>query len=188
MNATIHQAFGSPEKNWIEDSLEDNGNYLCKCSTCEEQFVGHKRRIYCKTCRPKWNLFLDDIRQPEEAYAYTGFEKFATLDWFVVKDYEEFIRAVAVRGMPEFISFDHDLADEHYTPPEYWTDYDSSKEYQESRQYQEKTGLDCAKWLVEWCLQWGYKLPDFYVHSMNPVGKDNIIAYLNQYKKHEQNV
>lgn len=48
----------------------------------------------------------------------------------------------------------------------------------------EKTGFDCAKFLVEYCMENNLKLPEFYVHSMNPVGKDNIVNYLNNFKKY----
>ena len=48
----------------------------------------------------------------------------------------------------------------------------------------EKTGFDCAKWLVDWCLENSLKLPDFVVHSANPIGKQNIQSYLYNAKKH----
>ena len=59
------------------------------------------------------------------------------------------------------ISFDHDLADEHYLK-------------QNSQEFVEKIGYDCAKWLVEYCMDHYLDLPKFYCHSMNPVGKENI--------------
>ena len=47
----------------------------------------------------------------------------------------------------------------------------------------EKTGYECAKWLVDYCIKNYYDLPGFIVHSMNPVGKMNIELYLNNFKK-----
>lgn len=47
--------------------------------------------------------------------------------------------------------------------------------------YFEKTGYECAKWLVEYCLDNDLDLPLCYVHSMNPVGKDNINNLLKNY-------
>jgi len=41
--------FDSP-KNWTEDYEHENGNYLCKCTTCKSGFFGHKRRVICKEC------------------------------------------------------------------------------------------------------------------------------------------
>lgn len=35
---------------WPEDFEHENGNYFCKCNTCDADFVGHKRRVQCKSC------------------------------------------------------------------------------------------------------------------------------------------
>lgn len=35
---------------WREDSHLENGNYWCKCVTCEADFIGHKYRVVCKRC------------------------------------------------------------------------------------------------------------------------------------------
>ena len=88
-------------------------------------------------------------------------------------------------GVPYMVSFDHDLADEHYTPPEYWDDYDKSKEYQDAQSYREKTGYDCAKWLVQYCMDNNKDFPYYFVHSMNPVGADYIKNYINNYLKQQ---
>jgi len=45
----VMPSFDSP-KNWTEDYMYENGNYLCKCSKCKEYFYGHKRRPLCKEC------------------------------------------------------------------------------------------------------------------------------------------
>jgi len=47
----------------------------------------------------------------------------------------------------------------------------------------EKTGMDCAKWLVDEANKKNIKLPIIYVHSANPVGTENIISYINNYYK-----
>ncbi len=68
---------------------------------------------------------------------------------------------IAKNGVPTYISFDHDLGEN--TP----------------------TGFDLAKWLVEKDLdQNGGFLPpdfDFFVHSANPVGAQNIQGLLGGY-------
>jgi len=105
-------------------------------------------------------------------------------DWDIVRSYDEFTQHITNNGLPELISFDHDLADEHYN-----TDamYDSEEKYNELYDsFKEKTGYECAKWLVNYCLDNKKLLPTFMVHSMNPVGKKNIIDLLENYKKHEQ--
>ncbi|SMO91840.1 hypothetical protein SAMN06265171_11235 [Chryseobacterium rhizoplanae] len=112
-------------------------------------------------------LFLDDIRYPIEAYHYTRQDIFLRNDWHIVRNYEQFVNRILEKGLPEMISFDHDLADlEQY-----------------SQEFVEKTGYDCAKWLIEYCMDNYLDLPQFYSHSMNPVGKENIISLLKNFKK-----
>lgn len=40
----------SPSRDWTEDFADENGNYECRCTDCEETFFGYKRRIVCKVC------------------------------------------------------------------------------------------------------------------------------------------
>jgi hypothetical protein len=115
-------------------------------------------------------LFLDDIRQPHDAFEHTQQTMFLHKKWEVVKNYNEFINWITKNGLPEFISFDHDLAD-----------YEISKEMQDTQVYTEKTGYECAKWLIDYCLDNNLKCPKFYCHSMNPVGKDKINSILEQF-------
>lgn len=126
-------------------------------------------------------LWLDDLRNPFLDIEGRVPKVKGTIEW--VLNYEQFVQWIEKFGLPDVISFDHDLADEHYTPKEYWHDYQLSKEYQESRDYQEKTGMDCAKWLVDYCIDNGVPLPIYYVHSANPVGADNIRGILDNYRK-----
>jgi hypothetical protein len=37
-------------RDWIEDAAHENGNYQCRCATCGNTFIGHKRRVTCKVC------------------------------------------------------------------------------------------------------------------------------------------
>jgi hypothetical protein len=127
-------------------------------------------------------LWLDDLRNPYINTEGRVPKENLIIDW--VLNHEQFTQWIEKHGLPKIISFDHDLADEHYTPEEYWCDYEKSKAYQDSKIYQEKTGLDCAKWLVDYCMDNNKPLPLFYVHSANPVGADNIIHFLENYKKH----
>lgn len=114
-------------------------------------------------------LFLDDIRYPVEAYHYTKQDIFLRKDWHIVRNSEQFVNRIVEKGLPEMISFDHDLADIHYLKPN-------------SDGYNEKTGYDCAKWLIEYCMDNFLDLPKFYCHSMNPIGKKNILSLLENYK------
>lgn len=130
-----------------------------------------------------YRLFLDDIRTPMDAWKYTGFDPYFNQYWKIVRNYEEFtdniLREYKKSNFPELIGFDHDLSFEHYSDM-----MGNAEEYNKlSKTFQEKTGMDCAKWLVEFCMNNDLKLPEFYVHSMNPVGKENIESYLNNFKR-----
>ncbi len=91
-----------------------------------------------------WKLFLDDKRTP------------TTAGWEIACTYEQAVRLIAERGMPQRIAFDHDLG-------------------------AEKSGMDFAKWLVESFLDDKLQIPDgftFSVHSDNPNGAENIRALM----------
>lgn len=114
-----------------------------------------------------YNLFLDDEREPN---------KFLNdiRAWVVVRNYSQFVEVITRNGLPNFISFDHDLADEHYV---------QSVDYS---RFKEKTGYDCARWLIEYCMRTAQPLPDWQVHSMNPVGRININQTLSAHREREK--
>jgi hypothetical protein len=100
-------------------------------------------------------LFLDDVRNPPDD------------TWHVVRSYVEFVAYIMSSGVPDVISFDHDLGrGEAQRRVGNWV---PRAEYKEL-----KTGYDCAKWLIES----GYNVKSWQVHSMNPVGAANIRKYL----------
>jgi hypothetical protein len=125
-----------------------------------------------------YNLFLDDFREPSDAFSYTKDTDFLKMKWSVVRSYEEFTGFIAesyeLGVLPELISFDHDLADDHYMHLQGNIPYDTLKE---------KTGYHCAQWLIDFCIEKGMKLPSFKVHSMNPAGKANILSLLQSFSK-----
>ena len=127
-------------------------------------------------------LFLDDIRSPKDGIGLvpSHMNKFYWAnDWNVVRSHDEFVEWIEKNGVPDFVSFDHDLADEHYD--EFMNLRDRSfEEYVPL----EKTGYESAKWLVDHCLDKGVGLPEYQVHSANPIGKTNIEGYLENAKKH----
>jgi hypothetical protein len=124
-----------------------------------------------------YRLFLDDVRTiamvpqlPQNA------------DWTIVRNYDDFVKVITARGLPSFISFDHDLADVHYASFEkFMKGAASYKELYEN--CKEKTGYHCAKWLIDYCLDNDKKLPLYFVHSANPAGRDNINGILNSFKQ-----
>jgi len=59
-----------------------------------------------------YNLFLDDVRGPEDAFNYMHLPVFNLADWIIVRNYYAFITLIEKKGMPEIIAFDHDLGGE----------------------------------------------------------------------------
>jgi len=133
-------------------------------------------------------LFLDDIREPQDAYFYTSNDLYRNANWFVVRSYNEFVRHIQNNGLPDYISLDHDLGDEHYISPKNYVNTETLKNHYEENvdTYTEKTGYHCAEWLVNYCLDNNEKLPRYFCHSMNPVGKEKIISLLNNFNKRNE--
>lgn len=94
-------------------------------------------------------LFLDDIREAPDN------------SWIVVRSFFEFKKYIDENGVPDIISFDHDLGKENggYCAVEY-------------------TGYDCAHYLINR----GLEIKEFIVHSANPIGKENIEKLLINWK------
>ena len=112
-----------------------------------------------------WTLFLDDIRFPEDVRYNYGLYKNVR----ICRSMDDAVWAVRQYGLPVFISFDHDLADEHYIVSD-----------------GEKTGYTFAKWLCDYIMDNNLRLPvgfGFFVHSQNPVGAENIRCYMNNFLK-----
>ena len=82
-----------------------------------------------------------------------------TIAW--VKGYDSFVEQVKVFGKDIsnwIVHFDHDLGGE-------------------------KDGYDCAKWLVDWCIENEFTVPDYDIQSSNPVGRENINSVFKSYWK-----
>ena len=130
-------------------------------------------------------IYLDDVRTPIDP------------EWMVVRDYDQFVSKVLEIGLEniETISLDHDLGvtamKEYFNnvSPNYTLDYNN---------IEEKTGLDCAKWLINHYLDNntnensrvskrinGIKFPTVYTHSANPIGSANIMGYINNFLMNE---
>ena len=94
-------------------------------------------------------LYLDDERVPKTSGP-----------WVIVRSFNEAVSYVSLNGIPEFISFDHDI---HSEP---------------------NTGYTFALWLIEQDLDGIIRFPSnfkFNVHSANPIGKKNIESVLKNY-------
>lgn len=113
-------------------------------------------------------LWLDDIRNPftmsdwllshSPDYWYEMVEGTHEVIW--VKNYDDFVTWIEMRGLPDEIGFDHDLGDGS------------------------KSGMDAAKWLVEYCMDNDVDIPDYFIQSANPVGRENIEGLIENFKKH----
>ena len=95
----------------------------------------------------------DEFRTIESIAKYTQKEFYLQHPWTIVRTFDQFKEYILTQGLPDIISFDHDL---------YITDKTES------------TGRDCAKWLLEYCLTNNMIPPKVYIHSMNTVGAKNI--------------
>lgn len=119
-----------------------------------------------------YHLFLDDTRNPKDV----TWIDLPLHNWVIVRNYEQFVETILKNGVPTTVSFDHDLANEHYQ--EYTIAHDPH--IGESRiryeKFKEKTGYDCAKWLANYCIDHSYQLPLYYVHTLNPIGFQNIVS------------
>lgn len=120
-------------------------------------------------------LWLDDYRDPYAELPGDG-------TWLVfspipgpyqivwVKSYYAFTNWIERNGLPDAICFDHDLGE----PPMGLTG--------ELKEMYSKNGYDCAKWLVEFCMDRNLFLPAYSSQSANPVGKENILKLLDNYR------
>lgn len=106
-------------------------------------------------------IWLDDIRDPTDArmdwLAYSPIGKKVEVIW--VKNLSEFKKWIIKNGLPDAICFDHDLGEN------------------------QPSGHDCAKWLVDHCLDNELTLPLWACQSANPVGKVNINRLLSSFLK-----
>jgi hypothetical protein len=123
-------------------------------------------------------LFLDDERIPSRV-SWVSLPK--GVDWVIVRNYEQFVDFIDSNGLPVFVTYDHDLADQHYSMTIEEVKQSSYEDVINS--YSEKTGYDCAKWLVQHCLKNDIKHPSYSVHSLNPIGKQNIESLINSYNR-----
>lgn len=94
----------------------------------------------------KYDIFLDDCRT-----CYS--------DATVCQNYHDFVKTIEEKGLPNHISFDHDLGEE-------------------------KDGGDCAQWLVNYCIKNKLNLPKYTIHSSNPVGKKEIVSIFETFEKY----
>ena len=104
-------------------------------------------------------LYLDDVRKPP-------------VGWTLVKTADQCI-SMLESGIVEQLSLDHDLAEEHYVE-ENWKFIDDNGYTGplDRKNYREKTGYAVVEWMIE-----NNVWPKLViVHSMNPVGRANMLS------------
>lgn len=124
-------------------------------------------------------LWLDDIRDPNEIYWKEWLDKRIevferNIVW--VKNYNEFVQYITEHGLPTVICFDHDLG----KPTEILNAFKGKKKARELES-KELTGYDCAKWLVEYCLDNEVNHITYLIQSSNLPGKINIGTLLSNF-------
>lgn len=129
-------------------------------------------------------LWLDDIRNPLEDnwLVFSPIDQPYEVVW--VKSYYDFVTWIKNNGLPTAICFDYDLGLVGHIER---VSNGMSKRKSKLLKPLEKTGYDCAKWLVEYCIDKSEKLPLYNIQSANLVGKENINNLLLNFKKHYNN-
>lgn len=117
-------------------------------------------------------LFLDDERMPSDV----TWVNIGSGPWEIVRSYAEAVAWVQQNGFPDHISFDHDLGYEAF-------DTDENGIVIVTDATPAPSGYDFAKWLIDFDMDTG-SMPEYFsftVHSMNPIGAENIKYLLNGY-------
>lgn len=120
--------------------------------------------------KPITVLWLDDVRDPEKYLSkkpdknsgalydnisfYNNFMQTYSPKFIWVKNFDEFTDYIEKNGLPDFVSFDHDLGKGL------------------------RKGAECAAWLKQFCKENGLTLPKFYAHSANRNGREAIHSIL----------
>ena len=122
-------------------------------------------------------LFLDDLRIPTDAFIYE--ERIKLIDksgiqnceWHIVRNYEDFCEFIDTFGIPEVVSFDHDLHMEHI---KHYFDVTSKIGVIDYGNLKTKTGKHCAEYFVDKWREAGKPDVKVYVHSANRWGQIEI--------------
>ena len=105
-------------------------------------------------------LWLDDIRDPCRSPWTSMLNRVApsaeTITW--VKNYAAFVEYIETKGLPDLVCFDNDLGED-------------------------LEGYDCAKYLVNYCVEREIHTPRFICQSSNQPAVENITALINNYNR-----
>ena len=89
-------------------------------------------------------------------------ERFPVDDtWTIARTVPEALNLLKTKGLPSHMSLDHDLGEN------------------------QETGYDFVKKCANYCIDLNIQFsPDFYVHSQNPIGKQNMDFYWANYQEY----
>lgn len=165
---------------------EKLSNFQKECANGNQECLPY----FCKDCRIHLNndsikrlLWLDDLRNPHEGSWLQKFApEFNKSDYIIwVLSFKEFTEWIEKNGLPEKICFDHDLGED--VAINLVSQGINKKKAREVKKLA-KSGYDCAKWLVDYCIDNKKEIPDWNIQSANPVGKENINGLLINAKNH----
>lgn len=127
-------------------------------------------------------LWLDDVRNPVENdwLNFSPIGKDISTVW--VRSYNMFINWIEENGLPDGICFDHDLGEDMAIER---VKKGMSKRQSRNIKAESKSGMDCAKWLVNYCIDNNKDIPPYNIQSANPVGRENIQSLLDNYKNYK---
>lgn len=131
----------------------------------------------------RFNLFLDDERNPQECVHYIDDQRYQILEWIVVRSHRSFVNILEEKWLigefPNLVSFDHDLDEEHYE----YSMCSSVELYKVLYRHTTiPTGLQSALFLISFCERNKLHLPECLIHSKNKIGSQLILSALNSYK------
>lgn len=122
-------------------------------------------------------LFLSQDKSPQDI----NLDYLPKSGWKIVRNFEQFELSIREFGAPDFVYLSHNLHNEHG----YFTDYRialSSGKIDYSK-YKNKTGLECVKYLINYCKDNNIKFPRYEIDQDNLVGYDNILKEINNSKQ-----
>lgn len=130
-----------------------------------------------------YKLFLDAHLLPKDCYRFMirmlgidAAKPYNLKGWVVARSMDQFKTIVEANGLPAFVSFGHDLTEEHdaVVKQPFANNYDSFTD----------TGYDCAVWLQAYCQVNNLDFPKWAVHENSGV-RQRIIFYINQINNSE---
>lgn len=140
-------------------------------------------------------IWLDDLRDPttnewiewisinvlfdKQLRKVSTWDSVKKIMW--LKNYDEFIKWIKDNDLPWAICFDHDLGSDIAREK---VANGMSKSQARKEKKGTKTGFDCAKWLVEYCMDNKKSIPIYAIQSANVPGRENIDGLLQGFIKH----